>query len=98
MVPLRGYLKFTSVQDKRDNFLSIYQMVPLRGSVNPITPRSPCVDLMAQRIPLQMKYTFSTKLEVHFYTGETRQFIAYISNGHPVGSCESNNNTPLMRT
>ena len=54
--------------DKRDKFLSIYQMVPLRGSVNPMTPPSPYVDLMAQRRPLQTKHTFSTKLEVHLYT------------------------------
>ena len=41
-------------------------MVPLRGSVNPMTPPSPYEDLMAQRRPLQTKHTFSTKLDVHF--------------------------------
>ena len=68
-------------------------MVPLRGAVNPMTPPSPYADLMAQRRPLQMKQTFSTKLEVHFYTGYTRQFLAYISNGPPAGFCESNDTT-----
>ena len=62
----RPNLKFTSIQDKRDNFLSVYQMVPLRGSVNTMAPPSPYADLMAQRRPLQTKHTFSTKLEVHF--------------------------------
>ena len=38
-------------------------MVPLRGSVNPMTPPSPYEDLMAQRRPLQTKHTFSSKLE-----------------------------------
>ena len=64
----RPNLKFTSMQDKRDNFLSVYQMDPLRGSVNPMTPSSPYADLMSQRGPLQAKHTFSTKLEVHFCT------------------------------
>ena len=43
-------------------------MVPLWGSVKPLSPPSPYVDLVAQRRPLQTKHTFSTKLEVHFYT------------------------------
>ena len=68
-------------------------MVPLRGSVNPKTPPSPYADLIAQRRPLQTKHTFSTKLEVLFYTGYTRQFLAYISNGPPAGFCESNGTT-----
>ena len=54
---------------KHDNFLSIYQMVPLRGSVNPMTPPSPYADLTAQRRPPQTKHTFSAKLEVHFCIG-----------------------------
>ena len=65
----RQNLMFTSVWDKRDNFLHIYQMVPLRGSVNPTTLPSPYADLVAQRRPLQRKHTFSTKHEVHFYIG-----------------------------
>ena len=44
-------------------------MVPLRGSVNPVTPHSPYADVMAQRSPLQTKHTFSAKLEVHFNVG-----------------------------
>ena len=44
-------------------------MVPLRGSVNPTAPPSPYADVRAQRRPLRTKHTFSTKLEVHFYTG-----------------------------
>ena len=73
-------------------------MVPLRCSVNPMTPPSPYVDLMAQRRPPQTKPTFSTKLEVHFYTEQTRQFTAYMSNGPPAGFFESNDTTlPLCR-
>ena len=68
-------------------------MVPLRGSVNPMTPPSPCADLMAQRRPRQTKHTFSTKIEVLFYTSKTRQFLVYISNGPPTGFCESNDTT-----
>jgi hypothetical protein len=68
-------------------------MVPLRRSVNPMAPHSPYADLMAQRRPLQTKHTFSTKLEVHFFIGQTRQFLAYISNGPPTGFCESNDTT-----
>ena len=64
----RPNLKFSSVHDKRDNFLSIYQMVPLRGSVNPMTPLSPYTDVMTQRRPLQIKHAFSSNLEVLFYT------------------------------
>ena len=66
---IRPNLKFSYAHDKRDNFLSMYQMGPLRVSVNPMTPPSPCADLMAQRRPLQTKHAFSTKLEVHLYTG-----------------------------
>ena len=69
-------------------------MVPLRGSVKPLPPPSPYEELMAQRRPLQMKHTFSTKLEVHLCTGYTRQFLAYISNGpSPAGFWESKDTT-----
>ena len=63
------HLKFTSIRDKRDNCLPIYQMVQPRGSVNPMTPHSPYADLMDQKRPLQTKHTFTAKLEVHFYMG-----------------------------
>ena len=68
-------------------------MVPLRGSVNPKSPPSPYADLMAQIRPLQTKHTFSSKLEVHFYIGETRQYLVHVSNGPPTGFCESNDTT-----
>ena len=89
----RPNLKFTSVHDKRDNFLSICQMVPLRDSMNPMTPPSPQADLMAQRRHVPTKYTFSTKLEVLFCTWKPRQLLVYISNGPPTGFCESNDTT-----
>ena len=68
-------------------------MVPQRSSAKSMTPPSPSADVMTQRRPLQAKHTFSTKLEVHFCIGQTRQFLAYISNGPPTGFCESNDTT-----
>ena len=91
-------LKFSSVWDKRGILLSIYQMVLPRGSVNPMAPHSHYADMLFQRRPLQSKHTFSTKLEVHFYTGYTRQFIACISNGPCRVLWIQWHHPPLMRT
>ena len=68
-------------------------MVPLWGSVNPMTPYSRYADLMAQKRPLQTEHTFSTKLKVHIYIRPTPQFLVYISDCPPTGLCESNDTT-----
>ena len=86
----RPNLKFTSTQDKRDNFLPVYQMVPLPGSVIPMTPPSPYSDLMAQRRPLQKKHTFSTKREVHFYIATNATVYCPYIKWSPTGFCKCN--------